>query len=947
MKKKVQLSKKISFKNNLTFSAAQKKTKKNENLLILNFKYAERIGYSGENTEKIISQIFKTGILKKINFNDIIKTIFLAHTRWASVGEVNLSNTHPVIDKNSNEFNLAIMNGDINNYKNIISDLKKNHKYKFNDKDCSNDLQPISSLIYSYPSKIEKILNGSYVLVNFNSKKPFDFTIYKKGSQGLYCTLDEDENIHLASDVYGLLNKSNKFFKISDDGKFEVNKIFHNKIKNKKFHKSDLMTNDLSKKGFDRFFLKEIDDTDIFLKRTINNYLSFNKAEFKNLNYIFNNKTLKKFKERKINNIILTGMGSCYSAAVGISKYLRRVLIAAKYNDIKIEATVASEGSGFYLSDNMEDTIIIVLAQSGTTIDTNVFAKLARERGAYTIALVNKKEGDVTFIVEKSFYLGNGRDVEISVPSTKTYTCHLIMGYILSEKICELISRKKNKSFFLENKEIINTNFLKEKKIFLANKINSFYFDIFKFKNWIVLYDDSENAFTALELRIKISECCYKSVPYCNLKNFDSSKFKNSLIIYIGTNKLKLNEYNSSNYYISISRKNISKKLGNSFNVNLNEKKIINLTIETSLALQLLSYRLSELIDRASKKIKDGKNIKSITNFLIDKYDHKLFLKKNIKKKREILIEKIKRPIDAIKHQAKTVTVGATRAINYDYDYSYEEKNVNSYLEKKNSIFFDNKIKLLSNKTEIKGDVKFDTYKYFIGNLIEYHNHIYKKKNHFKIITDNQNNLKHSKNSIILLNQKNLEIKKKSSQKFKKKFLNSHDILKTFLPNDKYSIKNELSFMKAKIEIKENQNYYKMDIKKLFDNFNNIKFLGSGINYLVAKKYAQHFSNKYNISVAFDVIENHKHIDISSESLIFIFASNINRSGFQSDVYSETEKFIAHNNRPIIFTNFGNNIYDNLLVEDKILSKRVIKLPRVDEIYSLSIFEFLFDNFII
>ena len=87
----------------------------------------------------------------------------------------------------------------------------------------------------------------------------------------------------------------------------------------------------------------------------------------------------------------------------------------------------------------------------------------------------------------------------------------------------------------LEKNKIIH-----EKKIFLANKINSFYFDIFKFKNWIVLYDDSENAFTALELRIKISECCYKSVPYCNLKNFDSSKFKNSLIIYIGTNKLKL-----------------------------------------------------------------------------------------------------------------------------------------------------------------------------------------------------------------------------------------------------------------------------------------------------------------------------------------------------------------------------------------------------------------------
>ena len=101
-------------------------------------------------------------------------------------------------------------------------------------------------------------------------------------------------------------------------------------------------------------------------------------------------------------------MGSCYTAAVGISKYLNLKISEFGYHDIKVEATIASEGSGFYLSKNMEDTIIIVIAQSGTTIDTNVFAKIAKERGAYTLAIVNKKQGDVTYIVDKSFYLGNG-----------------------------------------------------------------------------------------------------------------------------------------------------------------------------------------------------------------------------------------------------------------------------------------------------------------------------------------------------------------------------------------------------------------------------------------------------------------------------------------------------------------------------------------------------------
>ena len=69
----------------------------------------------------------------------------------------------------------------------------------------------------------------------------------------------------------------------------------------------------------------------------------------------------------------------------------------------------------------------------------------------------------------------------------------------------------------------------------------------------------------------------------------------------------------------------------------------------------------------------------------------------------------------------------------------------------------------------------------------------------------------------------------------------------------------------------ENKNQYIFELKKILKKFNNIKFLGSGINYLVAKKFANDLSKKFNLSIAFDVIENHKHIDISSEALLVIF----------------------------------------------------------------------------
>ena len=106
---------------------------------------------------------------------------------------------------------------------------------------------------------------------------------------------------------------------------------------------------------------------------------------------------------------------------------------------------------------------------------------MAKEKGAYTLSIVNKKQGDITYIVDQNIYLGNGRDVEMSVPSTKTYTCHLVMGCIFSEKIKFFFLKKENKNFI--NKAI---NLYKSTNIgdnFNFSKyIEKLKFDILKYK---------------------------------------------------------------------------------------------------------------------------------------------------------------------------------------------------------------------------------------------------------------------------------------------------------------------------------------------------------------------------------------------------------------------------------------------------------------------------------
>lgn len=937
-KKPFFLKSKINNKNNINIF--NKKIAK-INFLNISIKFSKRIGSSGENAVNILNLLKKIKI-KEIDFRNLDFFEIFSHTRWASVGDVSNSNAHPLISIKKNDINLCLMNGDITNYQEIKKNLIKEKKYYYVDSLCENDLQPVPSLFQLNKNNINKIANGSYVLFNFNSSNLNEFYIYKKGSQGLYYTLDEDNNLHFSSDIYGLINKSDKFKILKKNGIYKINNNFKKSIKTSSFTKTDLLTIDLSLKGKDTFFLKEINDTDTFLKRTLAEYIDFKKRKIIGFDNLFNTKIRNKLKNKKIKNIIFTGMGSCYTAAVGVSKYLNLKMSECGYNQAKVEATVASEGSGFYLSENMEDTIIIVIAQSGTTIDTNIFAKMARERGAYTLAIVNKKQGDVTYIVDQSFYLGNGRDIEMSVPSTKTYVCHLITGFILSEKIIEIVSKKRNLKFINSLKNIAYTEIVQNTLNELTQKIEKINFNVFNFNNWVVVYDQSFTSFSALEFRIKLSECCYKSIPNLSLNKFKNVQFKNTLVFYLTENP-KIKYFEKSNFYVIASKKQSLNKNNNSFNLKIKSNNYIDLVIEMSLCLQLISYKIAKIIDLHSiDTSKLRKNISKIKKFILDEKNSKEFENLKYKNKLNFLQEKLKRPIDTIKHQAKTVTVGAIRLIDKN-----EKKIIHNdfYSKKFQSKNFKGKFFELYEEINIISDDIHDYEKYYIGNIIEFCNSEFKHNKFYKFPYLNKNSRDDLSSNLIIKNNR-LNIKNKNKNIITKK-LGSHDLLKYFLPLNKITTLNESTFQNAKKNMLENNFEFEINLKKVFKKFNNIKFLGSGVNYLVAKKYSQIFSKKYNKSIAFDVIENHKHIDISSEALTIIFASNIDRKGFQRDVFSELEKFIAHNNEPILFTNIGNNIFDNLISKkNKFLNNRIIKLPVVPEIYSPSIFDFYFERFI-
>jgi glucosamine--fructose-6-phosphate aminotransferase (isomerizing) len=86
----------------------------------------------------------------------------------------------------------------------------------------------------------------------------------------------------------------------------------------------------------------------------------------------------------------------------------------------------------------MSDTLVIAISQSGTTTDTNRTVDMVRSRGAHTMAIVNRRDSDITFKVDGVLYTSSGRDIEMSVASTKAFYSQIVAGALLSLAIAGL-----------------------------------------------------------------------------------------------------------------------------------------------------------------------------------------------------------------------------------------------------------------------------------------------------------------------------------------------------------------------------------------------------------------------------------------------------------------------------------------------------------------------------
>ncbi|HAN10412.1 MAG TPA: glutamine--fructose-6-phosphate transaminase (isomerizing) [Clostridiales bacterium] len=405
-----------------------------EGLKKLEYRGYDSAGVAVHNSNNI--KIIKTnGRIKNLEEKLLEKrpegTLGIAHTRWATHGKPSEINSHPHSNKSGTI--VAVHNGIIENYIELKERLK-DFGYEFV---SETDTEVIVHLLdYYYKGDIVdalistiKELKGSYALGVLCKDEPEKLIGVRKDSP-LIAGLGIGENF-LASDIPAILEHTRDIYLLNDNeiaiitrDSIELIDVNKNKI-DREVYKVTWDIVSAQKDGYEHFMSKEIAEQPKVVKDNLSLRL---KTDAKTIN--LDGINLDKETLDKINKIYMVACGTAYHASL-VGKYLIERLAR-----IPVVADVASE---FRYRDPIIDknTLVIVISQSGETADTLAALRLAKEKGARTIGIVNVVGSTIARECDDILYTLAGP--EIAVASTKAYSAQLIAMYLIS---CYIATQK-------------------------------------------------------------------------------------------------------------------------------------------------------------------------------------------------------------------------------------------------------------------------------------------------------------------------------------------------------------------------------------------------------------------------------------------------------------------------------------------------------------------------
>ena len=528
--------------NDMLFRSGSIRKSSNGSLLFV-YKTASEIGDLGDNTSSLRESMLSDDLLAKALSGENVKANIVGHTRWASVGLISESNAHPVESSIGDQESITtVQNGDIDNYADLIASFELEIPNGITtDARVGPELWQKNKIsgISTEKAFMSAVRNfeGSVAIAGVDVSQPENIFLSVKGSgQALYVGLTEDAYL-VASEPYGLVEITNRYLKVDGEelisksgekgqvirldmnlaGTLEglVRKTFASdtsKVCEKDLSQTEISTRDIDRGSYKHYLLKEIEESPSSVRSTLRGRLV--KKENGEFDVRIGIETLSDqlkldLKSGKIRKIFVIGQGTAAVAAkaveIAISTQLTGIAISVK-------AKPATELSAFDLVSDMSDTLVVAISQSGTTTDTNRTVQLVRDRGAKVIAIVNRRNSDLADRADGVLYTSDGRDIEMSVASTKAFYSQVVAGHLLAFAMSEVVSANENAG----KEEILEAlNSLPEameELLGIRGHISKLANQFAPPRRHWAIVGSGGNVIAAEEIRIKLSELCYKSI---------------------------------------------------------------------------------------------------------------------------------------------------------------------------------------------------------------------------------------------------------------------------------------------------------------------------------------------------------------------------------------------------------------------------------------------------
>ncbi len=381
----------------------------------------------GVNPVEIVKAKGKLKILREMTNEGqaVSGTCGIGHTRWATHGEPSVTNAHPHASDDNNV--VGVHNGIIENYQELKAKLAKSG-YSFS---SSTDTEVAVKLVDYYYKKYQggpvdalaramTRIRGSYALAMMFAEYPEEVYAIRKDSPMIIGSADGES--YLASDVPAILKYTRNVYYVGDleiarlkKGEVEFFNIDREPIQ-KEVTEIKWNTEAAEKAGYEHFMLKEIHEQPKAVRDTVNSVLKDGKIDFSEVG-------LSDEDIKAIKNIYIVACGSAYHVGMAVQYVIEEL------TSLSVRVELASEFR-YRKMTLREDSLVIIISQSGETADSLAALKMAKASGAKTLGIVNVVGSSIAREADNVFYTLAGP--EISVATTKAYSCQLAAGYMLA-----------------------------------------------------------------------------------------------------------------------------------------------------------------------------------------------------------------------------------------------------------------------------------------------------------------------------------------------------------------------------------------------------------------------------------------------------------------------------------------------------------------------------------